>query len=184
MVKRITIIILILLSSFLSSCGNSSDWNNSISIKFWNYIFSIPNDYHLSVVDNKYNDYNLLYSYRKNKSVESFASSLIIASYLKSFPKDKNEFFSIMLDKLKKWITWLSITDKWHFSKTDSDIYYTIYKVNENLFEWDNRNIYYWIQVYLLDQKNKKVYLISYISLEEDEVNNIFDNIQNLEVNK
>ena len=93
-------------------------------------------------------------------------------------------FFSSILDKIKKDIAWINILDNWNFKLDNTTIYYVKYKVDDNLFDDSKENIYYGFQVYILDKLDKKIYIVSYISLEENYLNDIFDYIKNLKINK
>jgi len=183
MYKKLFSFFLIFFSFFLISCWWNEDVSNNLNIKIWNYSLILDNDFFVANSNLDSNDIDILYSYRKRWN-NNFSDSLIIWEYKWKYPKDEKEFFSIMLDKIKREIAWVSIISNWKVDINWDSLYYIKYKVNDNIFWWDNENIYYWLQAYLFDKNDKIVYIISYLSLEEDAVNDIFDSIKNLEVNK
>jgi len=186
MARKFLSFFLVLFSFVLVSCGVSKQVDeNTLSVKFWDYVLNLDKKFYVGSVKNlDSKDIKVLYVYKKKWAKNNFSDSLIIWTYVWKYPADKKEFFSIILDKLKREIAWVSILDSWEKKIWDSILYYVKYKVNDNIFGWDSENIYYGLQAYLLDDKNKTVYVISYLSLEEDSINDIFSKIENLEINK
>jgi len=182
MLKKILIYVLLFFSIFLASCGSNKQVDDKIDVKFWNYVLEIPHNYLLSTAKVEEKDIDVLYAYKAK--TKNFYSSLFIGKYNWPYPKDEKVFFDSILDKLRKNLIWVEILDTGDFKVDENKLYYVKYKVNDNLFWWKDENVYYWFQSYILDKQDKIVYIISYLSLEEDELNNIFDSVKNLKVNK
>ena len=184
MLKKFLILIILFLSFFLVSCWKKKN-KEVFDVKFWNYVLQLDKDFYLVNIKNTYKDINIIYAYKWKPSNKhnNFAPSLLIWEYTKYYSKNSDKFFTTMIDKLNKFIVWTTIIDKWEFKVWKNKAYYIKYKVDDNIF-WEKwQNIYYWLQVYIIDNMDKKIYIISYVTLEKDKIDNIFNNIKNLKVN-
>jgi len=182
--KKISLLILLFLSLFLVSCWKKQKQDNAV-VKFSNYTMDLPKDFMIypsTKKDLNLKKFTVLSSYRYKKVSKWFAPSLIILRYDWKFPKDKKEFFSLLIDKFKREIVWSEILENGNLDIDWKTAYYFKYKVSDNMFDDTSLNTYYGIQFYLFDNPN--IYLISYVGIEENSLNDIFGLLKNLNYKK
>lgn len=177
---------LIILISFilLTSCWKASSEDQIV--KFWNFDLSISSDFQaIESVDALDADFDILYAYKLKYSADNDAkSSLILAKYKWESPKDKSEFFRIILNKFQREIAWTKILDVENFKKKDNIVHYFTYENYDNIFENDKQASpsHYGVQAYIF--WNNNTYAVSFISSKKSDLSEFMEDVKNLKINK
>lgn len=180
--KKVFLYLLILLT--LTACWWKQVQKNKL-VSFWQFSFDISDKF--LKVDNKWTikDFNVLYTYSAKdlSKWSSSESSIVILKYTGSYPKDKKIFFRVVSDKFKREIPGTEMLTKSEFTKNDNTIYYFTYKVYDDLFDKQKENAdHYGLQTYIFTKDG--LYLISYISSLDKNIETMLDNIKDLHTNK
>ena len=176
--KKIFIWLLLLVSIFLVSCGNTKEQSYQ-QVKVNNLVFQIPEKFVLVASDKKkINKFEILQEY-KLSTFSGFADSLIIWKYIGEYPVSEEKFFSIIMDKFIRKIPWAATIDNGEFKKKDAKVFWFKYSVKDNLFN-DSKPDYYGLQAYIFDKK--QVYVINYLSSKKDNIDQILDLLKKVEV--
>jgi len=165
---------------FLTWCWTTNKVDTQ-NIKLWNIQFNINKNFLLTDIKNNDDKINILYSYKLYNN-KRFSISIIIWKYKWNYPKDKNEFINIIVDKIQKNVAGSNIININEFKKWNIIIKSIAYKVSDNLFDEKKWNIYYAIQYYIFSKNN--IYVISYISWNKDSLDKFKKNIENLQLIK
>lgn len=183
MFKKFAFIFLFILSVFIFWCSSNSEKKEKI-INFWNYTLSIDDNFlYYPISWDNLKDMDVLYSFRKKEN-SSFTDSLVILEYKKDFPNSPKEFFSIVKEKLLKSLIWSKILEEDDKDIKWAKMYYFLYEVSDDLFGQNkNDKKYYWLQAYIFTNTHK-IYIISYLSIDLDEVKNILDKVKDLKFNE
>jgi len=177
---------IILISSLilLSWCWSTSKETKTQNISFGSFNVTIDKNYEITnIKPNKYiKNTDVLLEY-KLKNYDNLSPSLVIYKYKWEYPKNIDKFFNIILDKFQKNIAWSNIINSELSDANNSKLSYFTYSISNNLFSEENKTDYFWLQAYIFGE-NKKIYIISYIWKNKDQLGNIVDAIKNFKTNK
>ena len=177
---------IILISSLilLSWCWNASEKAKTQNISFWNFNMTIDNNYKITdIKPNKIiKNTNILLEYKSN-TYDNLTPSLVIYKYKWEYPNNINKFSNIILDKFYKNVMWSNIINNEILDIDNNKLLYFTYSISNNIFSQENKVDYFWLQAYIFG-KNKKMYIISYVWKDKEQLDKITDNIKNLKYNK
>lgn len=181
MMKYILLLISLIL---LSWCWATSKENKTQNVSFWNFSITIDNNYKITNIkpNPKIRNANVLLEYKLD-NYNNLSPSLIIYKYIWEYPANIRKFSDIILDKFQKNVIWSNIINNETLDIDTNKVFYFTYSISNNIFSKDNKTDYFWLQAYIFS-KNKKIYIISYISKTKKQLDNMISNIKNLKYNK